>query len=341
MDNYQKFNQHIDPEKVNQTARELMSTISEVQEIFLYLQTHTSLSLIRCLAIIEQHIKAKEGKNLPDLLKPVSEEYPEIKLLPVYHSAVSHFSRNFPAAALRDYIKAKATVLEQQDFSQPENRIFLKVKAIDWEKIFAFLEDHYFLLCLWDKVKTHHPNIEESIKGLKDEFLKTLHNFLEVKKDLSAFNSLVGKSKSNTDIKMQMTSQMREAIHEASQRPVSEAFAMMKNLALQESCSIADLEFLLPVMKDTLENINLKKVSFKKVMLQKLLEYIKVDKGNESTQFLVLHDLLQLLYPYKFTPDATFLEEGPIFNKNGNMDGEVRRKKIREVKMIMDIPINR
>ena len=75
-------------------------------------------------------------------------------------------------------------------------------------------------------------------------------------------------------------------------------------------------------------------------MLQKLLEYIKVEKGDEGIQFLILHDLLQLLYPYKFTPGATFLEEGPIYNKNGSMDGEVRRKKIRKVKIIMDIPIN-
>jgi hypothetical protein len=75
-------------------------------------------------------------------------------------------------------------------------------------------------------------------------------------------------------------------------------------------------------------------------MLQKLPEFIQVEKRDEGILFLILHDLLKLLYPYKFTPDATFLEDGPIFNKNGSMDGEVRRKKIREVKMIMDIPIN-
>ena len=339
METHHKFMQFIDPQKAEQNAHQLLSSMSEVQEIFLYLQTHTNLSLIRCLAIIEQHIKAKEGKNLPDLLKPISEEYPELKLLPVYCSAVNHFSRHFPAIALRDYIKAKAAVIEQQDFSQPENRIFLKVQSIDWEKIFAFMEDHYFLLSLWDKIKAQHPAISDLTKELQEDFLKALHNFLEAKEVLG-LNCLTGKSKMNKGIYVPLTSEMKEAIKEAMQQPVLEAFSCLKELALQEVCNIEDLEFLVPEIKDTLESINLNKTSLKRVMLQKLLEYIQVEKGDESIQFLILHDLLKLLYPYKFTPDATFLEEGPIFNKNGSMDGEVRRKKIRQVKMIMDIPVN-
>lgn len=339
MENHQKFTQFIDPQKAEQNAQQLLSSMSEVQEIFLYLQTHTNLSLIRCLAIIEQHIKAKEGKNLPDLLKPISEAYPELKLHQIYCSAVNHFSRHFPATAIRNYIKAKAAVIEQQDFSQPENRIFLKVKSIDWEKIFAFLEDHYFLLSLWDRIKAQHPAIFDLTKELQGDLLKALHNFLEAK-EILGLNCVTGKSKENRNVNVQLTSQMKETIIEAMQQPVLEAFIRLKELALQDECSMADFEPLLPVIKAAMDKVNFNKLSLKKVMLQKLLEYIKVDKGDESIQFLILHDLLQLLYPYRFTSNSTFLEEGPIFNERGSMDGEVRRKKIREVKMIMDIPIN-
>lgn len=339
MENHQKFTQYLDSQKVNHTAQQLLSTMSEVQGIFLYLQTQTDLSIIRCLSVAEQHLQAKEGKNLLHLLKPISDEYPELKILPIYLSAVNHFNRHFPAAALRDYIKEKAAVLEQQDFSKPENRVFLKVQAVDWEKIFAFLEDHFFLLSFWNKVKAHHPAIFVLTKELQADLLKALHNYLKAE-DVLGLNCLTSKTKKNKNVDVQLTSQMKETIREAMQQPVLEAFSSLKELALQEDCKLADFETLLPAIKAALKKVNLNNLSIKKIMLQKLLEYIKVDKGNESIQFLILHDLLKLLYPYKFTPDAAFLEEGPIFNKNGSMDGEVRKKKIREVRMIMDIPIN-
>ncbi|WP_017734065.1 hypothetical protein [Nafulsella turpanensis] len=335
MESYQKFKQFIDPQKAEQNAQQLLSTMSEVQGIFLYLQTHTDLSIIRSLTVVEQHLKTKEGKNLPDLLKPISEEYPELKLLPVYRSAVSHFSRHFPAAAVRDYIKTKEAILEQQDYSQPENRVFLKVQAIDWEKIFAFLEDHYFLLSLWNKIKTHHPEMIALAKGFAAEISNNVHNYLEAE-EASALDCLIGKSKKNKGINIRMTSRVKEAL----KQPMVEAFDRLKELALQKDCKLTDFELLLPTIKAALEKVNLNKLSIKKVMLQKLLEYIKVDKGDESIQFLILHDLLKLLYPYKFTLDAAFLKEGPIFNKNGSMDGEVRKNKIREAKKIMGIPIN-
>ena len=340
MDNYQKFNQYVDPEKVNQNAQELMSAMSEVQEIFLYLQSHTNLSIIRCLSVAEQHLQKKEGKNLLHLLKPISAEYPELKILPIYLSAVNHFNRHFPEAALRDYIKAKAAVLEQQDFSKPENRVFLKVQAIDWDKVFAFLEDHYFLLSLWNKIKAHHPAIFVLTKELQADLLKALHNYLEAE-DVLGLNCLTSKTKENKNVDVQLTSQMKETIREAMQQPVLEAFSSLKELALQEDCKLADFEPLLPAIKAALKKVNLNSLSIKKIMLQQLLEYIKVDKRDESIRFLILHDLLKLLYPYKFTLDAAFLKDGPIFNQNGSMDVEVRKKKIREAKMIMDIPINR
>jgi hypothetical protein len=336
MDNYQKFNQYIAPEKVNQTAQELLSTMSEVQEIFLYLQSHTNLSIIRCLSVAEQHLQEKEGKNLLHFLKPISDEYPELKILPIYLSAVNHFNRHFPAAALGDYIKAKAAVLGQQDFSRPENRVFLKVQAIDWGKIFAFLEDHYFLLSLWNFIKVNHPDMIALIKDFTAEVTNNLHNYLGAE-EASALDCLIGKSKDNNGINIRMTASVKEAL----KQPIVESFDRLKELALQDECSMADFEPLLLEMKAAMDKVNFNKLSIKKVMLQKLLEYIKVDKGDESIKFLVLHDLLKLVYPYKFTSDATFLEEGPIFNQHGNMDGEVRRKRIREVKMIMDIPINR
>jgi hypothetical protein len=339
MENHQRFMQFIDSQKAEHNAQQLLLTMSEVQGIFLYLQTHTDLSIIRCLSVAEQHLQAKEGKNLSDLLKPVAEEYPELKLLPIYCSAVNHFSRHFPAAALRDYIKAKEAVLEQQDFSKPTDRIFLKVQAIDWDKIFAFLEDHYFLLSLWNKIKAHHPTIFVSTKELQGDLLKAFHNYLAAD-DVLGLNCLTSKTKENKNVDVQLTSQVKETLKEAMQQPVLEAFFRLKELALQEDCKLPDFEPLLPAIKAALEKVNLNRLSIKKVMLQKLLEYIKVDKGDESIQFLILHDLLKLLYPYKFTLDDAFLKDGPIFNQHGNMDGEVRRKKIREVKMIMDIPIN-
>lgn len=339
MDNHQKFTRYVDPQKVNHTAQQLLSTLSEVQGVFLHLQTHTDLSLIRCLSVAERHLQAKEGKNLLHLLKPISNEYPELKILPIYLSAVNHFNRHFPAAALRDYIKAKAAVLEQQDFSQPENRVFLKVQAIDWEKTFAFLEDHFFLLSLWNKVKTHHPAIDDLTKELQADLLKALHNYLEAE-DVLGLNCLTSKTKENKNVDVQLTSQMKETLKEAMQQPVLGTFSRLKELALQEDCKLTDLEPMLPAIKAALEKVNLNKLSIKKVMLQKLLEFIQVKEGDESIQFLILHDLLKLLYPYKFSHDAAFLKDGPIFNQNGSMDGEVRKKKIREVKMIMDIPIN-
>ena len=340
METHQKFKQLIDPQKAEQNAQQLLSTMSEVQEIFLYLQTHTNLSIIRSLAIVEQHIKAKEGKNLPDLLKPISEEYPELNLLPVYRSAVNHFSRHFPAAALKDHIKAKVAVIEQQDFSQPENRIFLKVKSVDWEKIFTFLENHYFLLTLWKKVKIYHPNIEETFKRLKDEIVRNLNNYNYAKK-ISRANCLIGKSPDNTGVKVELTESTKEGLQILMEKPIVDCFNLLKDLSLQETCIVEDLEFVLPEVKSALEKIDLNKLSLKKIMLQKLLEFIHVEEGSESIQFLILHDVLQLLYPYRFTSDSIFLQEGPIYNKNGSMDGEVRRKKIREVKMIMNIPVNR
>ena len=335
MENHQKFTQYLDSQKVNHTAQELMSTMSEVQEIFLYLQSHTNLSLIRCLGFAEQHLQEKEGKNLLHLLKPISDEYPDLKILPIYLSGVNHFNRHFPAAALRDYIKAKAAVLEQQDFSQPENRVFLKVQAIDWEKISAFLEDHYFLLSLWNKIKAHHPEILAWVKDFTAEVTNNLHNYLRAE-EASALDCLIGKSKGNNGINIRMTASLKEAL----KQPIVESFDRLKELTLQDECNMADFEPLLPVIKAAMDKVNFKKLPFKKVMLQKLLEFIQVKEGDESIQFLILHDMLKVLYPYKFTSDATFSEEGPIFNQHGNMDGEVRRKKIREVKMIMDIPIN-
>ena len=339
MEKHQKFTQFIDPQKAELNAQQLLSSMSEVQEIFLYLQTHTNLSLIRCLAIIEQHIKAKNGKNLPDLLKPFSKEYPELKLLPVYCSAVNHFCRYFPAAALRDYIKAKAAVIEQQDFSKPENRIFLKVQSIDWEKIFAFMEDHYFLLSLWNFIKVNHPEMIALIKGFRADLLDSLHNYFEAKEQ-QALNNLIGKTPENKGIKVPMTSRVKEGFIKVMQEPLVDSFDLLKDLTLNNTCSIEELESILPEVRAALERIDLVKHSPSKRMLQKLLGFIQVEEGNESIQFLILHDLLKLLYPYRFTTDSTFLEEGPIFNENGSMDGEVRRKKIREVKMIMDIPVN-
>ena len=335
MENYRKFAQYIDPQKAEQNAQQLLSTMSEVQGIFLYLQTHNNLSIIRSLAIVEQHLKAKEGNNLPDLLKPISEEYPELKLLPIYCTAVYHFIQHFPAAAIRECIKSKAAVLEQQDFSKPENRIFLKVKSIDWEKIFAFLEDHYFLLSLWNFIKAYHPGMIALVKGFTAEISNIVHNYFEAE-EASALSCLIGKSKNNKGVNIRMTASVKEAM----KLPVVESFDLLKEFALREKCSLTDLEPMLMKLKASLEKINFNKLPLKKIMLQKLPEYIKVERGDESIQFLILHELLQLLYPYRFTPDSTFLEEGPIFNKRGSMDGEVRRMKIREVKVIMDIPIN-
>lgn len=243
-----------------------MSTMSEVQEIFLYLQTHTNLSIIRSLGISEQHLRKKEGKNLLHLLKPISDEFPELRILPIYCSTVNHFNRHFPAAALSDYIKAK---------------------------------------------------------------------------ELQALNNLIGKTPENKGIKVQMRSRVKEGFIKVMQEPLVDSFDFLKGLALNDTCSIEELESILPEVKAALEKIDLDKHSPSKIMLQKLLEFIEVEEGDESIPFLILHDLLKLLYPYKFTPDVIFLEDGPIFNQNGSMDGEVRRKKIREVKMIMDIPLNR
>jgi hypothetical protein len=335
MENYHKLSQYIDSQKADQNVQQLLSTMSEVQEIFLYLQTHTNLSIIRSLAIVEQHIKTKEGKNIPDLLKAVAEEYPELKIIPIYCSAVNHFSRHFPAAALAEFIKTKAKVLKEQDFHKLENRIFLKVQSVDWEKIFTFMEDHYFLLSLWNFIKVYHPEVVTLAKKFPVELAHRLHNYI-VAEEVAALGGLTGKTKENKGVYMWMTSEVNEAM----KQPVVESFDLLKDLALQENCSIEELGAVFPEIKAALEKVNFSKISPKKVMLQKLLEFIQVEKGDEGIQFLILHDLLKLLYPYKFTPDATFLEDGPIFNKNGSIDGEVRRKKIREVKMIMDIPVN-
>lgn len=339
MDKDFDFISHIDPEKANSNAEAIVESMSEVQKSFLYLSAHTNASIPRILGFIDKQLKEKNGTTLLQVVGSFSSQHPDQKIEAIFRSTINSFRRHYPLSSVKEYIRDKSEVFLRKDFGLPENKVFFKVESIDWEKINAFLEDHFFLLNLWQAITTHHPNLVQNMEESKEAFLRILNNYFKEEGELpGAFSRLTYKTESNKGSNLDLFPDLLQKIQNVINSYVLDMYSNSKDLGFREDLSLTSFEEILKSIERFIE-VN-KKLPLKRVMLQKLLEFIEVREPHDNSKYLIYHDVLKLLYPKSFTSDKAFLMEGPIFNNSGSMDIEIRRKKIREVKIAMGLSAN-
>lgn len=344
MDKDYKFLSHLDPEKAKKNAQVIEEIMPKAQKHFLYLYSLPNTSIVRTLDSVDKQLAKEEGKSLIQVVKLYSDQYPELKILPIFLSLISRFHKAYPLEAIREYIKDKSETLEKGDFNQPENKVFSKVKSVDWRGIDAFMEDHFFVYSLLNAIEKYHPSFEQDILSFKGDILSIIENYKKIKEEPPGSSStLTYKTENNKGISFKLNADLQKLMIDAMLGYVADMHQRSKDLAFNEDLSLRTFEEILNEDVErflkTKKNRPLKKVILE-IMLQKLLEFIAIKGHHQNAKYIICHDLIKILYPGNFTSDIDFLKEGPIFNDSGSMDPDVWQKKVREVKIVMGFTAN-
>lgn len=339
LNHLESFKDYIDPKKSQENWNEIWENATEEQKLF-FSVFQLEGSLYGRLVYLNKELSRNFGHGLRAYIRYYSFMAPNLMLYPIYRKSIEDFRQVFPFKKLNTFYKKTNEAISSKSFLLPENKKLQNIILIDWPKLFSTLEDYAYFSTLYKSLKFHNPMWLQEAEDLLEEYSSHIHNYFQAKTGkLNDIGYFQANTSTNDSLKFKKNKAAWEGLYRLFTKNFENTYEESKTSIFKESFTISEFDSSLRISEAVIDE--LQKLNFFKELLHNTLSCIHVKKNQETTKLLFLHDIFQIVFPSDFTTDKTFdLKMGPMYNPKGNLDLEIKREKISEVKLALGIPIN-
>lgn len=301
----------------------------------LYYQNVDTKGYLRTLISIDEKLKDQEGHSLNVFVRYLSIQNPKYKLHPIYIQTLQKLHKRYPIEKVNALFTQEQKALTEKNFKDPANKYLVNIKEIEWLKLHRSLENHFFIIAIWESLNQESPKIFRKLKESIMDLPNEIANHLEIKeKDISDLNNLHSTTTKGVNIKVLKTKRGWKAIKKMS-KAFKKALKNGKEIGLKDSATQEEFDKILPGLLDFFEIVKTQGVSLES--FPNVLNYIHTVDGSNPAKYLFLHKLFLILYPSQFTSISEWeaSRKSNPFTKNGYLGKTSREDFIDEVEKFL------